>query len=105
MNPSMHNFTKLFLSAAFLTFFTAATHAQSFHAGLKAGANAFKLSGNSFDNKTRFGFAAGAYGDSILTRNGASSRNYCSASRLLKQPKILIPNSVVSVFRPCPSTM
>ena len=64
----MHNFTKLFLSVAFLTIFTAAAHAQSFHAGLKLGANAFKLSGNSFDNKTRFGFNAGAYGELYFTK-------------------------------------
>jgi hypothetical protein len=68
MIPSMHNSTKLFLSVVFLTVFTAGANAQSLHIGVKAGANIFNLSGHSFDNKSKFGFNAGAYGELYLTK-------------------------------------
>jgi hypothetical protein len=41
----------------------AAASTEPIHFGVKAGANAFKLSGQSFDNKTYFGFSAGVYAD------------------------------------------
>jgi len=65
----MHNSTKLLLSVVFLTIFTAASNAQSFNLGLKAGANIFRLSGNSFDKKSQFGFSAGAYGELYLNKS------------------------------------
>jgi hypothetical protein len=65
MIPSMHNnFTKLFLSVAFLTVLNFGSNAQStFSFGAKAGANIFKLSGNSFDKKFAVGFNAGGYAE------------------------------------------
>src|SRR5258708_11294787 len=51
------------LSIVLLTLTTANSYAQTFQWGLKAGANIFKLTGRSFDNKTHFGFNGGAYGE------------------------------------------
>lgn len=58
------------LSIVLLTLTTVNSYAQSssspwhnWQFGLKAGANVFKLTGRSFDNKTHFGFNGGAYGE------------------------------------------
>jgi len=56
------------LTIVLLTLTTANSYAQTspwknWQFGLKAGANVFKLTGRSFDNKTHFGFNGGAYGE------------------------------------------
>ncbi len=40
--------------------------AEPIRYGIMAGANAFKLSGQSFDSKTYFGFSAGVYADIVI---------------------------------------
>src|ERR1700733_12453870 len=50
--------------AIVLVIFTAAgSYAQSFHWGLKAGTNLFKVSGRSFDGKMQAGLSAGAFAE------------------------------------------
>ncbi|HTI09671.1 MAG TPA: porin family protein [Puia sp.] len=56
------------LTIVLLTLTTANSYAQTttwknWQFGLKAGANVFKLTGRSFDNKTHIGFNGGAYGE------------------------------------------
>src|SRR5258708_29742562 len=51
------------LSVALLTITAAGSYAQSFHFGVKAGANILKLGGRSFDNKFQFGYSAGGFAE------------------------------------------
>jgi len=59
---------KVFLLAICFFCLTKITVAQSFHAGLKAGANLNKISGVPFKNKFTFGYQAGAYAAIGLTK-------------------------------------
>ena len=44
------------------------THAQGFHIGVKAGANIFKIDGQSYDNGFNFGYNAGAFAELNFTK-------------------------------------
>ncbi len=59
----MNRSRSIVLSIVFLTITAASASAQSIHYGFLAGTNIFKLSGQSFDNKLKFGFSAGVYAD------------------------------------------
>ena len=52
--------TKL-LMLAFLSFFSASAFCQTFHLGIKAGANLGKISGESFQDEFSLGYHAGAF--------------------------------------------
>jgi outer membrane protein with beta-barrel domain len=43
------------------------THAQGFHVGIKAGANLFKVDGQSFDQSFNFGYNAGVFSELNFT--------------------------------------
>jgi Outer membrane protein beta-barrel domain len=45
------------------------THAQGFHLGIKAGANLFKVDGESFDQQFQFGYNVGAFSQIDVTKN------------------------------------
>ena len=53
-----------------LTLVSAGSYAQSsnFHLGLKVGTDLFKVTGRSFDSKTKAGFSAGVFGEYKLSR-------------------------------------
>ncbi len=51
----------LLLSLSAILFFSSVSSAQGFHAGLKAGANINKISGQSFKEKFSYGYNAGAF--------------------------------------------
>jgi len=55
-------------SMALLTFTAMNSHAQSFHLGLKAGTNIFKLTGRSFEGKFQFSYTAGAFAELNLNK-------------------------------------
>jgi len=45
------------------------SHAQGFHLGIKAGANLFKVDGQSFSQEFQFGYAVGAFSEINFTPN------------------------------------
>ncbi|HEV2355154.1 MAG TPA: porin family protein [Puia sp.] len=45
------------------------THAQGFHLGVKAGANLFKIDGESFSQQFQFGYTAGAFTQIYVSRS------------------------------------
>ena len=45
------------------------TEAQGFHLGIKAGANLFKVDGQSFNQQFQFGYAVGAFSEIYFTPN------------------------------------
>jgi hypothetical protein len=45
------------------------THAQGIHLGIKAGANLFKLDGQSFSQEYKFGYSVGAFSEINFTPN------------------------------------
>ena len=51
------------ISFLLLTTATANSYAQKLHLGVTAGANLYKITGRSFDEKTQAGFSAGVYGE------------------------------------------
>jgi hypothetical protein len=50
-----------------LVFTVLHTHAQGFHLGIKAGANLFKVDGESFDQQFNFGYNVGAFSELNFT--------------------------------------
>lgn len=56
------------ISFLLLTTATANSYAQKLHLGVTAGANLYKITGRSFDEKTQAGFSAGVYGEYSLNR-------------------------------------
>lgn len=58
MNYVIKSFT---LSLALVVVTVMSTRAQGFHLGVKAGANLFKVNGQSFDQGFQFGYNAGAF--------------------------------------------
>jgi hypothetical protein len=56
------------ISFLFLTTATANSYAQKLHYGLTVGTNLYKVTGRSFDEKTKAGFTAGAYGEYFFNR-------------------------------------
>ena len=58
---------KAFVLSLFLVFALAHTQAQGFHIGIKAGANLFKMDGESFDQEYKFGYNAGAFSELNFT--------------------------------------
>lgn len=50
-----------------LLFAVAQTRAQGFHIGIKAGANLFKMDGESFDQEYKFGYNVGAFSELNFT--------------------------------------
>jgi outer membrane protein with beta-barrel domain len=50
-----------------LLFALAQTQAQGFHIGIKAGANLFKMDGESFDQEYKFGYNVGAFSELNFT--------------------------------------
>jgi len=56
------------ISFLLLTTATANSYAQKLHYGVIAGTNLYKVTGRSFDEKTRAGFSAGAYGEYFFSR-------------------------------------
>jgi len=66
MNPRMK---VVIISFLLLTTATANSYAQQkFHFGVMGGANLYKVTGRSFDEKTRAGFSAGTYGEYFFSR-------------------------------------
>ncbi|HEV9037560.1 MAG TPA: porin family protein [Puia sp.] len=49
--------------------FAITTQAQGFHLGVKAGANLFKVDGESFSQEFQFGYAVGAFSEVYFTPN------------------------------------
>jgi len=45
------------------------TQAQGFHLGVKAGANIFKVDGQSYDNEFKFGYNVGAFSEINFTKH------------------------------------
>jgi len=45
------------------------TQAQGFHLGVKAGANIFKIDGQSYDNEFKFGYSVGAFSEINFTKH------------------------------------
>jgi hypothetical protein len=56
------------ISFVLLTTASAASYAQKLHLGVTAGANLYKITGRSFDEKTKAGWSAGAYGEYTISR-------------------------------------
>jgi len=56
------------ISFLLLTTATASSQAQKLHYGVTAGTNLYKVTGRSFDEKTKVGFSAGAYGEYSFNR-------------------------------------
>ena len=56
------------ISFLLLTTATASSYAQKLHLGVTAGANLYKITGRSFDEKTQAGFSAGVYGEYSINR-------------------------------------
>src|SRR6185437_14009139 len=56
-----------FVLSVTLLFAVLQTHAQGFHMGVKAGANLFKIDGQSFDQSFKFGYNAGAFAEINFT--------------------------------------
>jgi hypothetical protein len=52
-----------FLPLMLLTITVMGTQAQGFHLGVKAGANIFKVDGQSYDNEFKFGYNVGAFAE------------------------------------------
>jgi hypothetical protein len=50
-----------FILSALLVITSLATRAQGFHLGIKAGANLFKVDGQSFSSQYKFGYSVGAF--------------------------------------------
>jgi hypothetical protein len=65
MNPRVKF---VIISFVLLTTATASSYAQKLHLGVTAGANLYKITGRSFDQKTQTGFSAGAYGEYSFNR-------------------------------------
>ena len=65
MNPRMKF---VIISFVMLTTATATSYAQKLHVGVVAGANMYKITGRSYDNKSQTGFSAGAYGEYTISR-------------------------------------
>ncbi|MBN9380136.1 MAG: PorT family protein [Chitinophagaceae bacterium] len=65
MNPRMKF---VIISFLLLTTATANSYAQKLHYGVTVGTNLYKVTGRSFDEKTRAGFSAGAYGEYFFNR-------------------------------------
>jgi hypothetical protein len=56
-----------FVLFAALSLTVSHSHAQGFHLGIKAGANLFKVDGESFDQAFKFGFNVGAFSEINFT--------------------------------------
>lgn len=56
------------ISFVLLTIATSASYAQKLHLGVTAGANLYKITGRSFDEKTQPGFSAGVFGEYTISR-------------------------------------
>ena len=56
------------ISFLLLTTATVSSQAQKLHYGLTAGTNLYKVTGRSFDERTKAGFSAGAYGEYFFNR-------------------------------------
>lgn len=56
------------ISFLLLTIATARSYAQKPHFGVTVGTNLYKVTGRSFDEKTKAGFSAGAYGEYFFNR-------------------------------------
>jgi len=56
------------ISFLLLTTATARSYAQKLHYGVTVGTNLYKATGRSFDEKTKAGFTAGAYGEYFFNR-------------------------------------
>jgi hypothetical protein len=54
---------KKFVTAVFLLFAVITTYSQSFHAGIKLGANINKLDGEPFSNEFTYGYHVGAFAE------------------------------------------
>jgi len=65
MNPRVKF---IIISFVLLTTATATSYAQKLHLGLTAGANLYKITGRSFEEKTKSGFSAGAFGEYSFNR-------------------------------------
>lgn len=52
-----------FLPLLLMAFTVMNTQAQGFHLGVKAGANIFKIDGQSYDNEFKFGYNVGAFAE------------------------------------------
>jgi len=56
------------ISFVLITIASVSANAQKLHIGVTAGANLYKVTGRSFDEKTQAGFSAGAYGEYFFSR-------------------------------------
>jgi hypothetical protein len=59
---------QFFLPLVLITFTVMNTKAQGFHLGVKAGANIFKIDGQSYDNEFKFGYNVGAFSEINFTK-------------------------------------
>ena len=60
---------QFFLPLLLITLSVMNTQAQGFHIGVKAGANIFKLDGQSYDNEFKFGYNVGAFSEINFTKH------------------------------------
>jgi hypothetical protein len=58
-----------FLPLLLLVVTVRSTQAQGFHLGVKAGANIFKIDGQSYDNEFKFGYNVGAFSEINFTKH------------------------------------
>ncbi|HEX9513446.1 MAG TPA: porin family protein [Puia sp.] len=59
---------QFFLPLLLITLSVMSTQAQGFHIGVKAGANIFKIDGQSYDSKFNFGYNVGAFSEINFTK-------------------------------------
>ena len=60
---------QFFLPLLLLIVAVSSTQAQGFHLGVKAGANIFKIDGQSYDNQFKFGYNVGAFSEINFTKH------------------------------------